>query len=351
MSLMPKVSMIALLAAMSVSAPSYAQSLNTDAGASVDAGGANVGVDADVDVGADSGADVDASADVSTGGDADADANVSVDAGADDGDVSADADVSVDASADDDDASADTDVSVDVNATNGGGTDAGADASVDASIDAGASGTDVNAELSLSTLDGAEAGSQAVIDLVNNGGVSGDINADIDDTRVILIDAEDFAGPDARVDVAASIGANTDASANIRSGIEGNGELNTVLEAEGVDLDDIIGVQVNPDGSVEVLIADGVLNLNCDEIDFSFDGEAVAEPETIAMANSSFITAVSNCDAAAVSASIRVSGQSDAIAGNDALMADVQARGYTSADIIGATTLTENIINIYVEAE
>lgn len=229
----------------------------------------------------------------------------------------------------------------------------GADANVSANADVNTPDVEVGANATagsrISAIEDADARVSAIAGLSAKTSVDGadaNVNGEIDFTQVAIIDVEEAFGADAESDLAISLAANAEGLTDIRTNVSGNAELVALLEAEGFEADDVVGIQTTADGATEVFVADGVVNVTCANLSVSGDA---ASDDQVASANGALITALSDCDGTSVGAAF--GGSIDAVAENEELTTDLQLNGYTVADVVGVTFLGEGTVNLYVETD
>lgn len=265
-------------------------------------------------------------------------------------DVSADTNAGVSVSTDGTDANVEGSGSASASADNED-TDANVDAGGTASASASTATTDLNGNARVSTITDGNARTDAMANL-SAGGSIGDTtfssDTQIDDTRVSIFDAEDNLGAEGATSLSTRLSANGDGLGTLRSNISNNTQLSAVLENAGVDVDDVIGVQVAADGSVDVFVADGVLNSDCGTTDFNLSG-SMTDEATISAANNVLITALSGCQVE------NAAGETTIVVGaleqNATATAKLETRGFDMSDVVAVTELGENTINIYVERD
>lgn len=304
-----QVSAIALAAAL-LAVPQIANAQFLDVDVSGDSGGldvdANIGgsdglsVDAGIGSGNDGGASVDAG--VNVGGSSGVDVDAGVDVGGSSGlDVDADVGIggsdglSVDASADLGQTSGSSrGQSLDVDATiglgSGGTTSAGKPTTGPNGgtlIDLGAAVTVGNTivgstpqapttpatpaaprpapligtGISLSALNDT-ARIDAVADLLNSSNIAEiDLDAVIDDRNVSILFVNDLLGENGTVEINELLADNADNYQAVLDAIAGSNVLTSVLGNQGIDLDDVVAIQVRGDGATEVLVLDDVVKV------------------------------------------------------------------------------------------
>ncbi|WP_172125595.1 MULTISPECIES: hypothetical protein [unclassified Devosia] len=292
MFLRSSISVLALTAALAAS-PASAQLLDADIGSggvdisvggddglNVGVGGGDGGLDAGVGLGGDNGIN----ADVGLGGDTAVDADVDV--GGDDGlgvdaEIGGDAAVDVGVEAGDSEMVSgtvlggdgspranvlDTDVNViqgapvsaDVNL--GSGSRSGA--AVDADVQIGAQQTatidptqTVNGGTRLLALGSPTARTEALIELIADPGLAEiDLDASIDDRRIALVRVDEVLSEAALAEIEIAIGDNPEGRADLLAVLEDSAVLSSVLEREGVALEDVLAIEVGADGLTEVLV-------------------------------------------------------------------------------------------------
>jgi hypothetical protein len=273
------ISVAALAAALiATPQPTWAQDLGVSLGgtgveASVDLGGETVvDVDAEVDVGSESGLNVDAVVDV---GGSSSDSNVvDVDVGAGTG---SDADTSGSLVDVDLDVGTVTNTSgstgpnggalIDLNANVGGEAGLNTDVKVLSGGTAPAtstpSGTNlITGAIRIGALGTSSARADALFELISSPNLANiDLDAAIDDTRVSIIAAADLLSEDAIADVEVAIRAGGDGRAELLKALSDSTELSSILGNQGIDLEEVLAVQIAENGATEVIVLDGTVRV------------------------------------------------------------------------------------------
>ena len=224
-----------------------------------------LGLDADLNV---LGVEADAAVDV--GGDSLIDVDADVNVGSDPGPVTVDADATAGSNSGDTTDGSLVDVDLGVGPNGGtlidlGKSDAALlDADVEV-LDQDSSTSSVSllsGDIRIASLDGDDARKQALLDLLDSPNLADiDLDAVIDDRRVAIIAAADLLGPDSLADISAAIELGGDGRTELRDALAASVELGAILDAEGIDLDDVLAVQIAPDGATEVIVLDDVAHV------------------------------------------------------------------------------------------
>jgi hypothetical protein len=241
--------------------------------ASVDLGGESVvDVNAGVDVGGDSGLNVDAGIDV---GGSSSDSNV------------VDVDVGVGTGSDADTSGSLVDVDLDVgtgtNTTGGTGPNGGALIDLNAGVGGQTglttdvkvlsggtalatstpSGTNlITGDIRIGALGTPSARADALLELISSPNLANiDLDAAIDDTRVSIIAAADLLSEDAIADVEVAIRTGGDGRAELLKALSDSTELSSILGNQGIDLEDVLAVQIAENGATEVIVRDGTVRV------------------------------------------------------------------------------------------
>jgi hypothetical protein len=222
-------------------------------GLGLDLGG--IGVQANVDVGGDSIVDVDAGVDV----------------GGDDG-LDVDADVILGSSGMGESAGSTAsliDVDVDLGSTAGtgpnGGTliDLGRSNSGGATLDAGIDLLDgttgnsqlINGDVRIGSLGDDDARADALLALIHSPNLAGiDLDEAIDDRLVSIIAAADLFGPERLADITAAVEIGGDGRAELLAALSASVELGSILDKQGIAVEDVLAVQVGDNGATEIII-------------------------------------------------------------------------------------------------
>jgi hypothetical protein len=293
------ISVLALTAALAAS-PVQAQLLDADIGSGgidISVGGDNgigVGIggsDGGLGVGVDVGGDDGINADVGLGGDSAVD--VGVDVGGDDG-LGVDAEVGGDAVAGVGVEAGDSEV---VSGTVLGGDSSPGGNVLDADVNV-IPGTPVNADVNLGSRSGSNAGTgggalveadvqvgsqpattpvdrtetvtgvtrllalgsptaraEALLERIADPGLAEiDLDASIDDRRIALVRVDEVLSEDALAEIEVAIGDNPEGRADLLAVLEDSAVLSSVLNREGVALEDVLAVEIGADGLTEVLV-------------------------------------------------------------------------------------------------
>ena len=224
--------------------------------------GQALGLDVDLDV-----LGVDADAAVEVGGDSLVDVDADVNVGSDPSPATVDVDASVGSGSGN--TASDSLVDIDLGVGPNGGTliDLGKSdkALLDADVEVLNQDTSpssvslLSGDVRIASLDGDDARKQALLGLIDSPNLADiDLDAVIDDRRVAIIAAADLLGPDSLADIYAAIELGGDGRTQLRDALAASVELGAILDAQGIDLDDVLAVQIAPDGATEVIVLDGV---------------------------------------------------------------------------------------------
>lgn len=294
------ISAIALAAAL-IATPQVAQAQSLG----IDLGGAEVSVDlggdslVDVDAGVDLGGDNQIDAGVDVGGDSLVDVDAGVDVGGESGlGVAAGVelggsgsgsgsnlvDVDVGVGAGSNRGSGGNVVDVDLGVGTGGGGGRGPNggalidldanvldqAVVDAEVGVGGAPTApatstpggnnlITGNVRIGAIGGQDQRANALLDLIGNPSLADiDLDAAIDDRRVSIIAAADLLGSDALADIELAIETGGDGRTELLEAITGSNELTSIVGSRGIDLEDVVAVQIAENGATEVIVLQGV---------------------------------------------------------------------------------------------
>jgi hypothetical protein len=81
-----------------------------------------------------------------------------------------------------------------------------------------------------------------------------DLDASIDDRRIALVRVDEVLSEDALADIEVAIGDNREGRADLLAVLEDSAVLSSVLNREGVALEDVLAVEIGADGLTEVLV-------------------------------------------------------------------------------------------------
>lgn len=260
----------AALAAALIATPQLAQAqlLGVDLNLGGESG-ATVG--ADVTLGGDSLLGVDA--DVNLGGSNGLDVNAGVGVGSDDSLVDVDLDANTRSTSGTGGNLVDLGVNVGGNSAIGpnGGTliDLGGrrtDAAlVDADVNLGtgtAGSALLNGAVRIGSLGEGQDRTGALLGLIDNPNLADiDLDAAIDDTRVSIVSAADLLGTDELADIEAAIDLGGAGRTELLDALTASVELGAILGNEGIDLEDVLAVQVAENGAAEVIVLRDVVQL------------------------------------------------------------------------------------------
>lgn len=235
----------------------------------------------DVDVGGDAGSVVDAGVTIGGGSDAggslvDADVNVGGSSGSDSGSGGSLVDVDVNSGGATSGSGAGNGL-LDVNIGNGGATgpnggtlidlnvgrtDAAlVDAEVDVGSGSGAAATPapssalINGDVRIGALGQGSDRTGALLRLIDSPNLAEiDLDAAIDDRRVAIVSAAELLGADGLADIEAAITTGGDGRTELLDALSASVELGAILGNQGIDLDDIVAVQVAENGATEVIV-------------------------------------------------------------------------------------------------
>src|SRR5690606_37298247 len=222
------------------------------------------GLDLGVNVGGDSGINVDAGVDVENGLDIGADVGIGE---SNDNVVDLDIGGTSDSGSDSSNSLVDVDLGVGGGSSGpgagpNGGTliDLGGDL-LDADVNllngsSGGSNNLVNGDIRIAALDGT-ARADAMLELIENPNLA-DINLDasVDDRAVSIVSAADLFDEAALADIELAVNAGGEGRTELPDALSASVELGAVLESEGVDLSDVLAVQVAENGATEVIVLD-----------------------------------------------------------------------------------------------
>ncbi|WP_108462299.1 hypothetical protein [Devosia naphthalenivorans] len=293
------ISAVALAAAL-ITTPqiSMAQDLSVDLG--------GVGVDADVSIGGDSLVDVDAGAEVGGESGLGVDAGVSV-GGSEPEDGLVDANLGVDSGGSENDGNL---VDVDASVGSGSGSIGNGDADlvdVDLGIGSGSSGagdtgpnggtlidldanigatgggdvpatgpsggnTLITGDIRIGSIGDDDARADALLGLIASPKLADiDLDATIDDTRVSIVVVAELLGAEAMANIEAAIQSSGDGRSELIDALSNSVELASILGKEGIDLSDVLAVQIVENGATEVIVLDRTVTvaLGGDESDLA----------------------------------------------------------------------------------
>lgn len=109
---------------------------------------------------------------------------------------------------------------------------------------------------------GEDARKDALLDLIDIPNLAElDLDAVIDDRRVAIVAAADLLAPDALGDIRAAIELGGDGRAELLDALSASVELGAILGTQGIDLDDVLAVQIAENGAAEVIVLDGTVEL------------------------------------------------------------------------------------------
>jgi hypothetical protein len=155
--------------------------------------------------------------------------------------------VNLNANADSDDDGDDTSVSAGANVSGGasvaGDDDLGVDTAVTGAIGASASddNLDINARL------------DALLQLINDSDYEDTtLSAWVDASSTTVINTDDLFDLDGQAKIDAAVSANVEEQDDLSAAISANANLKAWLDANNIDTDSVIAIDVNADGSVEV---------------------------------------------------------------------------------------------------
>ena len=220
-----------------------------------------LGVDVDLDV-----LGIEADADVDVGGDSLLDANVDVGTG------SSGAASSTDAS------SGNSLVDVEIGGEPATGPNGGTlidltvgrtdEALVDADLDllggattSGSGSNLITGDIRLAALD-QDARKDALLGLIDDPDLADlDLDAVIDDRRVAIVATADLLAPDALADIRAAVTLGGDGRDQLLDAIAASVELGAILDANGIDANDVLAVQIADNGATELIVLDGAVEV------------------------------------------------------------------------------------------
>jgi hypothetical protein len=223
------------------------------------------GLDLGVNIGGDSGINVDAGVDLDNGLDIGADVGI--------GDSSnnvVDLDAGVGGDATDSDSSSSL---VDVDLGLGGNTSSATtgpnggalidlngnllDADVTLLDRSSGGSTLVNGDIRLAAL-GQTARGDAILGLIEDPNLADiDLDTSIDDTRVAIVAAADLFDADTLADIELAVNAGGEGRTQLLEALSASVELSAILGSEGIDLSDVLAVQVAENGATEVFVLGG----------------------------------------------------------------------------------------------
>ncbi len=222
------------------------------------------GLDLGVNVGGDSGINVDAGVDVENGLDIGADVGIGE---SNDNVVDLDIGGTSDGGSDSSNSLVDVDLGVGGGSSGSGagpngGTliDLGGDL-LDADVNllngsSGGSNNLVNGDIRIAALDGT-ARADAMLELIENPNLADiDLDASVDDRAVSIVSAADLFDEAALADIELAVNAGGEGRTELLDALSASVELGTILESEGVDLSDVLAVQVAENGATEVIVLD-----------------------------------------------------------------------------------------------
>lgn len=245
--------------------------------------------------------------------------------------------------------SVETDAGLDLGVSVGsedGSADLGADADLGLDADGG-EGTSLTADGSA----GVDAGFQ--FDQPNEDGsfdldgilslnTQSNLSASIDSTKVAFVDIDDALSAQAHLDLMTSL--ESDASVDeIRTAVGASAELSAVLEAGGYDADDVVGLEIEGNGTTMIYVADGVLNPSCDVVATK---HAWADIEDIGAATDVSVMIAGECetDDLWINSDIKTAAMANAM-----IAAELEEGGFVSEDILAIELISNGHVSVFID--
>src|SRR5690606_34492319 len=119
----------------------------------------------------------------------------------------------------------------------------------------------VNGDIRIAALD-RTARADAMLGLIEDPGLADiDLDASIDDTRVSIVAAADLFDTASLADIELAVKTGGEGRTPLLDALSASVELSAILESEGIDLSDVLAVQIAENGAAEVIVLDGPVQL------------------------------------------------------------------------------------------
>lgn len=119
----------------------------------------------------------------------------------------------------------------------------------------------VNGDIRIAALD-RTARADAMLGLIEDPGLADiDLDASIDDTRVSIVAAADLFDTASLADIELAVKTGGEGRTQLLDALSASVELSAILESEGIDLSDVLAVQIAENGAAEVIVLDGPVQL------------------------------------------------------------------------------------------
>lgn len=116
----------------------------------------------------------------------------------------------------------------------------------------------VNGEIRIGSLGGSAERSAALLRLIEAPNLADiDLDAAIDDRRVSIVTAAELLGSDGLADIEAAIETGGQGRTELLDALSASVELSAILGNEGIDLSDVLAVQVSETGATEMIVLGG----------------------------------------------------------------------------------------------
>lgn len=245
-------------------------------------------------------------------------------------DVGANLDTGVTVGSDDPAANANTgvDAEVDVNA--------GGDAGVSLTAD-GSAQVDTSFQFD-------EQGGDGAYDLhgILSLNTQSNLGTPIDTNKIAFADIDDDLDPQAHLDLMTSLESDTSVD-QIRAAAGASAELSAVLEAEGYEARDVVGLEIGNDGATMIYVADGILNPSCDVVAAKHNW---AEIEEVEAATGASVVAAGDCE----TGNFWINGDIKSAAMANAMIAsELEAGGFKSEDILAVELVSSGHVSIFID--
>ncbi len=169
-----------------------------------------------------------------------------------------------------------------------------------------------------------------------------DLSASIDTTRVAFVDIDDDLSAQAHLDLMTSLESDTSVD-EVRTAVGASAELSAVLEAEGYDADDVVGLEIAGDGAAMIYVADGVLNPSCDVVATK---HAWAEIEDIEAATDASVVIAGECetDDLWINSDIKTAAMANAM-----IAGQLEEGGFDSEDILAVELVSNGHVSVFID--
>lgn len=116
----------------------------------------------------------------------------------------------------------------------------------------------INGDVRIGALEEGEERSAALLRLIETPNLADiDLDATIDDRRVSIVTAAELLGSDDLARIDAAIASDGAGRGELREALSASVELGAILENEGIELEDVLAVQIAEDGAAEVIVLGG----------------------------------------------------------------------------------------------